>query len=253
VALLLGLLVAGALLAVLTFTIGTVSRESRERAVDELESARTAFYSLLESRANAAHTLTTLVTELPIFRAHLIDTRLAADRATVEQMADGYRRQLGGSFALVTDREGRWLASPGWPSTQMDIVPLMEAVTSARRGSSARVFLDAGDALYLVTAAPARFADEILGTFVVGYELTDALAQELARLAQCEVLLLAGPRIAATSLTSRGSGPIATSAGRSGCRPTRRRPLPGGWCCSPTGSPPRCSSTSCATGSCWVA
>lgn len=203
-ALLLGLLVAGALLAVLTFTIGTVSRESRERAVDELESARTAFYSLLESRANAAHTLTTLVTELPIFRAHLIDTRLAADRATVEQMADGYRRQLGGSFAIVTDREGRWLASPGWPSKQLDTVPLMEAVTTARRGSRVRVFLDAGDALYLVVAAPARFADEILGTLVVGYELTDALAQELARLAQCEVLLLAGPRIAATSLRERG-------------------------------------------------
>jgi predicted signal transduction protein with EAL and GGDEF domain len=204
VALLLGVLVAGALLAVLTFTIGTVSRESRERAVDEIESARTAFYSLLESRAHAAHTLTTLVTELPIFRAHLVDTRQAADRVTVEQMADGYRRQLGGSFAIVTDREGRWLASPGWPSKPMDTVPLMEAVTNARRGSRVRVFLDAGDALFLVIAAPARFADEILGTFVVGYELTDALAQELARLAQCEVLLLAGTRIAATSLRERG-------------------------------------------------
>jgi len=203
VALLLGLLVAGALTAVLSFTIGTVSRESRERAVGELESARTAFYSLLESRAAAARTVTTLVTELPVFRAHLTDTRLAEDRATVDLMADEYRRQLGASFAVVTDRSGRWLASPGWPSKPIDTAPVLDAVTNARRGAGSRAFVDAGGALYLVIAAPARFADELLGTLVVGYELTDALAQELARLAQCEVLLLAGPRIAATSLRER--------------------------------------------------
>ena len=204
VALLLGLLVAGVLVAVLSFTIGTVSSESRARAVGELESARTAFYSLLESRAIAADTLTSLVTELPIFRAHLTDSRLAADRATVEQMADEYRRQLGAAFAVVTDRDGRWLASPGWPSKQVETAPLLDAVSAARRGGRTRTFIEAGDALYLVIAAPARFADEVLGTFIVGYELTDALAQELARLAQCEVLLLAGPRIAATSLRERG-------------------------------------------------
>ena len=204
VALLLGLLVAGALMAVLSFTIGTVSRESRERAVSELESARTAFYSLLESRAISAQTLAALVTELPIFRAHLVDARLAGDRATVEAMADGYRVQLGAAFALVTDREGRWLATPGWPSKELDTESLIEAVSTARRGSRARLFLAAGDALYLVIAAPASFADEMLGTFLVGYEITDTLAQELARLAQCEVLILAGPRIAATSLRERG-------------------------------------------------
>jgi predicted signal transduction protein with EAL and GGDEF domain len=204
VVLLLGLLVAGALGAVLTFTIGLVSRESRERAVGELEAARTAFYSLLESRATSAQTLATLVTELPIFRAHLTDSRLAADRATVELMADGYRQQLAATFALVTDGDGRWLASPGWPPRETAPPALTDAVTTARHGARARVFLDRGGALYLVIAAPARFADEVLGTFVVGYELTDALAQELARLAQCEVLLLAGPRIAATSLRERG-------------------------------------------------
>ena len=213
-ALLLGLLVAGALTAVLTFTIGLVSRESRERAVNELEAARTAFYSLLESRAASAHTLTTLVTELPIFRAHLIDSRLAGDRATIELMADGYRQQLGASFAVVTDRAGQWLASPGWPASESQPVALSAAISAAHGGARDRVFLDRGGALYLVVAAPARFADEVLGTLAVGYELTDTLAQELARLAQCEVLLLAGPRIAATSLRERGHSDTLSLAGR---------------------------------------
>ncbi|HVG82878.1 MAG TPA: EAL domain-containing protein [Vicinamibacterales bacterium] len=203
VALLLGLLVASALTAVLTFTIGLVSRESRTRAVGELEAARTAFYSLLESRAVSAQTLTTLVTELPIFRAHLTDSRLVADRATVELMADGYRQQLGASFALVTDRDGRWIASPGWPSADDGPATLGQVIETARRGTGGRGFINRGGALFMVVSAPARFADEVLGVLVAGYELTDALAQELARVAQCEVLLLAGPRIAATSLRER--------------------------------------------------
>ena len=48
------LLVAGALGAVLAFTLGLVSRQSRERAVSELEVARTAFYSLLERRTTSS-------------------------------------------------------------------------------------------------------------------------------------------------------------------------------------------------------
>lgn len=219
VVLVLGLLVAGALVAVLTFTIGLVSRESRERAVGELESARTAFYSLLESRASSAHALATLVTELPIFRAHLTDSQLAADRASIELMADGYRRQLGASFAVVTDQAGRWLASPGWPSSESAPAALAAAIGAARHGASDRAFLDRSGALYLVVTEPARFADEILGTLAVGYELTDTLAQELARLAQCEVVLLAGPRIAATSLRERGHSDTLSLAGRAAIAP----------------------------------
>ena len=58
-------------------------------------------------------TLRALVTELPVFRAHLTDSRLAADRPTIEAMADGYRSSSTPTFAVVTDADGTWLASPG--------------------------------------------------------------------------------------------------------------------------------------------
>ena len=88
---------------------------NREDApVDELAVARTAFSSLLENRATSAIAMTSLVTELPVFRAHLTDARLASDRPTVDAMVDGYRRQLEADFAIVTNGEGTWLASPGW-------------------------------------------------------------------------------------------------------------------------------------------
>ena len=78
VAVALALLVAGALGAMLVITIQLVSTQSRTRAEDELDVARTAFSSLMESRAASSIALTTLVTELPVFRAHLTDARLAA-------------------------------------------------------------------------------------------------------------------------------------------------------------------------------
>ena len=113
VAVALALLVAGALGAMLLITIQLVSTQSRTRAEDELDAARSAFSSLMENRAASSIALTTLVTELPVFRAHLTDARLAEDRPTIDAMADGYRRQLDAHFVVVTNGDGTWLANPG--------------------------------------------------------------------------------------------------------------------------------------------
>ena len=82
----------------LLITIQLVSTQSRTRAEDELDAARSAFSSLMENRAASSIALTTLVTELPVFRAHLTDARLAEDRPTIDAMADGYRRQTGSAL-----------------------------------------------------------------------------------------------------------------------------------------------------------
>ncbi|MCC7033740.1 MAG: EAL domain-containing protein [Acidobacteria bacterium] len=197
-------LVAGALGALLIITIQMVSTESRQRAEVELESARTAFYSLLENRAASGIAVAELVTELPVFRAHLTDGRLTADRPTMEAMADTYRQQLGAQFVVVTNAEGTWLASPGWGGREGPTAPELEqAIGAARAGTPRSVIASESGELFLIATAPARFATEVLGTLSVGYQLTDDLARQLARLAKCEVILLAGRRIAATSLVER--------------------------------------------------
>jgi hypothetical protein len=203
-------LVAGALGALLLITIQMVSTQSRERAVEELESARAAFYSLLENRAAAGVAVAELVTELPVFRAHLTNRQLSADRPTLEAMADIYRQQLEAQFVVVTNAEGTWLASPGWGGQDAPPAPeLLQAVASARTGTPQSVITSQAGELFLVATVPARFASEVLGTLSVGYKLTDDLARQLARLAQCEVILLAGDRIAATSLLDRSHPDVA--------------------------------------------
>jgi len=203
-------LVAGALGALLLITIQMVSSQSRDRAAVELESARAAFYSLLENRAAAGIAVAELVTQLPVFRAHLTDRQLAADRPTIESMADTYRQQLDAQFVVVTNADGDWLASPGWVAHEAPPAPeLLQAIASARSGTPQSVIASQAGELFLVATAPARFASEVLGTLSVGYQLTDDLARQLARLAQCEVILLAGDRIAATSLPDRSHPDVA--------------------------------------------
>ena len=90
--------------AVLTVTTRAVTSRSLERASDDLEAARAAFSRLVANRAEFAAAQTRLITALPVFRAHMTDVRLASDMATLDAMAEDYRRQLNAQFCIVTDR-----------------------------------------------------------------------------------------------------------------------------------------------------
>src|SRR5580693_107036 len=107
-------LVALSLGAILLATTRVVTTRSLSRAEDDLKTARTTFQRSLDSRADSVTALTRLVADLPVFRAHLTDPRLAGDAETIGVMVDGYRQQLSAQFAIVTDASGTWLASPGW-------------------------------------------------------------------------------------------------------------------------------------------
>ena len=196
-----GVLVLAVVAAVLLITTRLVSEQARDRAQLELEAARAAFYAQMELRARAAQLSSRLITELPVFRAHLTNARLAADRPTIEAMADGYRRDLDASFAVVTAADGAWLASPGWlgPTTMVP-VELEAAIASARQGRPATALVPTPSALVLLVSTPAVFADEVLGTLSVGYALTDGVVRDLARVLQTDIALIWGNQVVATSL-----------------------------------------------------
>ncbi|MFN7977324.1 MAG: EAL domain-containing protein [Vicinamibacterales bacterium] len=204
----LGLLSAAAVGAVFVVTTAVVTRQSRERAGVEIDVARAAFASTLTARASAARAAADLVTQLPVFRAHLTDARLAADEATVAEMADGYRAQLEAQFAIVTRGDAAWTAHPGWTGAPAAAAsPLGTAIASALQGRAETRLVDRAGVLYLTTTVPARFADEVLGTLTFGYAITDAVAAELAHLARAEALIVVGDRLVASSLGHRDDAP----------------------------------------------
>ena len=265
-------LVALSLGAVLVATTSAVTTRSLERTSTDLDAARSAFYRLKDDRAQFAAAQAALVTALPVFRAHMSDSRLAGDVATLDAMGEGYRRQLKADFCIVADRDERWTSKPGWPAGVDPSDAILTSIPEATAGRPHRAIANLGDHLFLIVSEPARFAEEVLGTLTVGLALDDAVARRLAEVAHADVNLIAGRQLSASSLTGTdrlalaglvsapgwlsqpgtldtvqrvGDGQyshwnlsvvaLATTAARSDA-----------WCCSRTGVRHRCLSTRCA-------
>jgi predicted signal transduction protein with EAL and GGDEF domain len=208
-----GLLIIVVVTAFLMITTRQVLDQAHDRAVGELQAAAQVFHAQIDLRAATAHQSSRLVTELPVFRAHLTDPRLAADRASIDAMADGYRADLEAAFAIVTDAAGAWLASPGWAGPGTMAPPeLVRAITDAVSGRPATALVPTPTALVLLVSTPAMFADEVLGTLSVGYALTDGVVRELAPVLQTDLALVWGSHVVATSLTGAPADRIALGA-----------------------------------------
>jgi predicted signal transduction protein with EAL and GGDEF domain len=193
------LLVGLSLGTVLVFTTRAVTTRSLERAAQDLETTRIAFHRLLDSRAESAAALTRLITDLPIFRAHLTEPDLAADSASVSEMADKYRRQLRAQFCIVTDARGKWIGRARWPKGVPPAL-LRSTIGVALAGMSVRDVIAVRRQLFLVVSEPARFADEVLGTMTMAYALDDTVAAELAQATNCQVSVVSGEYVVASSL-----------------------------------------------------
>ena len=176
-----------------------VSRFTLERAEGELASAEAAFTNLVTTRASLVGAQTRLITGLPVFRAHMTDSRLARDLATMESMAEMYRQELEAAFTIVSDGHGVWLANTALP--RADRAAELEALVFATaRGRAQQRIIDLDNRLYLVVAEPAMFADEVLGTLTTGYALNDAMARQLAQTTAHDVAFVTGSAISGTSL-----------------------------------------------------
>jgi methylthioribose-1-phosphate isomerase len=115
------LAVGVSLAAMLLATARIVRTNAVDRATDDLQATRVAFYHLVERREYFGASQLRLVAQLPVFRAVLTDARLATDANTIYEMADEYRKLLSAGFSIVTNPSGEWLASPGW--TQAGAIP----------------------------------------------------------------------------------------------------------------------------------
>ncbi len=203
------ILVALSLGAVLFATTRTVATRSFSRAAADLDAGRTAFYRLADDRAEFAAAQAALVAALPVFRAHMTDSRLAEDVATLEAMGEEYRRELKADFCIVTDRQSRWTIDPGWPTGIAPDEELRTSITEASAGRPHRAIVAVDGRLFLVVSQPARFAEEVLGALTVGYALDDAVAQRLAEVTHADVNLVAGRRLSASSLTGGNRAALA--------------------------------------------
>ena len=186
--------------ALLVGTSRVARSNALERVGDSQAAAKAAFDRLINTRAAFAASQIRLIVELPVFRAHLVDTAVVRDAATMNALAAHYRQQLAANICLVIDPFGRWLGEAGWPGHSTPPNAVLGAVGAASHGRAQRAILSLDDGLYLIVFEPARFGDEILATLAAAYKLDDIVARELATVARGEVNLLAHRQIAGSSL-----------------------------------------------------
>jgi len=194
------MVVAFSVTAALMIATRVVTTDSLDRATSDLAAARSAFYQLENDRAEFAAAQAALVTAGPMFRAYITDSRVASDVATMQVMADEYRRQLKSSFCIVAGRDGAWLANSGWSRAIEPPPTLRQVIAASARGTPGRDVADIGSRLFLIVSEPARFAEETLGTLTVGYALDDEVARQIAQVTHSEVNIVFGRTLAASSL-----------------------------------------------------
>ncbi len=201
IAVALALLVAIEMSAALLIARRVVTNGSFDRASRDLATAQSAFYRIEDDRGEFAAAQASLVTALPLFRAYLPDSRPANDPGSLEMLAEECRRQLKAAFCIVTGRGGKRRASSGSSGAQEPPPAIVRMIAASASGRPGRNVTELGGQLFVVVSEPARFAEEVLGTLTVGYPLDDAVAQQLAHVTHCEVNIVVGRRLAASSLT----------------------------------------------------
>ena len=195
-----GAIVGLSLMAITLVMSQVVSSHTIARAEGDLARTNDALTQILTTRADLVAAQTRLITALPVFRAHMNDTRVAADAATMHEMASMYRQEQAAAFTIVSDRNGRWLADSGVPGATDARAPLATLVAAAAKGHAQRETIGLDGRLYLTVAEPAIFGDEVLGTLTTGYALDDAMAHELARATGHDIAFISGTAISGSSL-----------------------------------------------------
>ena len=137
-----------------------------------------------------------LITELPVFRAHLTDPNIRRDRATISAMVEHHRASLESEFCLLTEADGQTIGSAGAELPPGSLFGMDETAV----GQLQQSIVSLNHELYLVVSEPVRFADELLGILTAGYSVDDEMAGELAQRTRAEVSFLSGGRIVGSSL-----------------------------------------------------
>jgi signal transduction histidine kinase len=189
-----------ALTTVLVATSTVVTEYSLSRSRDDVSAARAAFTHLVNSRTAVAAAQARLVAELPVLRDTLAGS--VVDEATIAEKAADYRQKLGATFSVIGDQQDRRVGSSGIAtlSGREIAAALDDVINKSRTGQPADTIVTIAGDVFLIVSEPARFGEEILGTFTAGYRLDDAVAHELAVVTGGDVSFVCGGRVCGSSL-----------------------------------------------------
>jgi signal transduction histidine kinase len=193
---------ASTLLATISIGAGVffVSNLLRAEAEAELERGLNEAGTLLEQqRASLLESFmltAQLIADLPTLKA-AVGT---GDAPTVQPIADGYRRQAGSDFFVVTDRTGLVLAAFGGDEALDDEMARATSVRRALDGEMALAHWAHPGGVMQVVSVPVTVGQELLGSLTVGYLLDNTRAAQFKSLTGADVAFAVDGHVRASTL-----------------------------------------------------
>jgi signal transduction histidine kinase len=196
---------ASAVLAVLSIGVALyvvnnrVTREAERALQREVAATGTLVDQLRTTRTQALMAMAQLVADSPTIKSS-VDTN---DPPTVQNVADGYQRQLNSNLLLVTHKSGRVLAIVGASYETAEVVASQPGVLGALSGrEGVSLFPQANGVLQLVTVPITIFPTrpEILGTLSIGFLIDNGVAEQLKSMTGSDVAFGMHGRLLAATL-----------------------------------------------------
>lgn len=195
---------ASALLAVLTIGVAMylvsirVTAEAERTLEREVASTAALVDQLLTTRTETFAQMARFIADAPQVKA-AVDTN---DPPTVQNIANGYLKQVGSNVLCVTNARGDMLATVGPKTRGFPVGADHPAITGALRGRESFSLLPQPDGVLQLVTVPIALGlsyPQILGTLSVGFLLDNALAAQLKTVAGGDIAFgMSGQVVAAT-------------------------------------------------------
>ena len=195
---------ASAVLAVLSIGValyvvnGRVTREAERTLQRQVAATGTLVDQLRATRTQTFTAMAQLVADSPKFKA-AVDTN---DPPTVQNVADGYQRQLNSNLLLVTHKSGRVLAIVGASLHTAGVLASQPEVRGALEERESVSLLPQPSGVLQLVTVPITIGlarPEVLGTLSIGFLIDDAVAAQLKAMTGSDVAFgMNGQVLAAT-------------------------------------------------------
>jgi signal transduction histidine kinase len=174
-----------------------VERQIRERLQSDLRRSMATYKGIELNRLHMLSRETALLADLPSLKA-LMTTE---DRATIRDEGSEFYQVAGTDMLALSDTRGESVAcylrtSGGGPAMSSNCSDLVRSSNAPYEVLDGRLYAIAAKPIYFGPPA----ASSLLGYVAAGYELNQALAEEIGQVAAAEVVFSVGGKIMATTL-----------------------------------------------------
>lgn len=127
-----------------------------------------------------------------------VATLTTNDKQTIQYGLEEYNQNLSSDIFLAVSRSGEILGNIGYYNEKHSNIAQLPEVTGAlAEGAASGGFWEVGDSLYWVAASPAHIGNDILGATILGRQINDNAAENVAKVTSSNIAFLVGGKIVA--------------------------------------------------------